>query len=572
MTTLPKLARHDWVAEQLDAKANASDMTTALAEKVSIPSGVATPGYVLAVKQEGGYEHIPAPSGGSGGSSVYSVAGRTGAVVLSSEDITDLDEAVLDVMAGASPCTDDFVVFNGGTPLHPDTPPTYSLSGSVFTVTRPGFANPSGAWDYNFASIPLGTVEELQGRRYFIRADDRDSEAKIDYAGSGFTASPTASRVQWPQIGSVIDATTGQWLVFDNLYELAVGMGYPPTDTFYLVAGQATLDVTTPAINWKLGAAYTTEDAGAGDNVIIADGLRGAGLSEFTTASEVEAMINGKAQYITCWGDSLTAIGGWTEILQTLSLTVYNAGTGGENAQAVMARQGGDVMMVNNITIPATTTPVLVNTRAGDGGILTAFGHRVMPLLQGGSEHVNPVRIGDIEGTLIWTGADYSDIAGTWTFTRSVAGSEVVIDRPTAMTTGYDRNRNDGIMIVFMGQNGGWADDDDLVNMHKLMRAHHRGEHMVVLGLSSGSSASRATYEAAMRKEFGRYFISLREYLSTYGLADAGFTPTGADTTAMAAGEVPPQLLADGVHYTSECKAVIGNMLYKKMRELGIIA
>ena len=144
-----------------------------------------------------------------------------------------------------------------------------------------------------------------------------------------------------------------------------------------------------------------------------------------------------------------------------------------------------------------------------------------MPLLQGGTEHVNPVRIGDIEGTLIWTGADYSDTAGTWTFTRSVAGSEVVIDRPTAMTTGYDRNRNNGIMIVFMGQNGGWADDDDLVTMHKLMRAHHRGGHMVVLGLSSGSSASNATYEAAMRKEFGRYFISLREYLSTYGLADA---------------------------------------------------
>ena len=509
-------------------------------------------------------------NGGGGGGAVDSVAGRTGDVVLSSEDITDWAEAVQDVV-GAAGCTDDFLAFNGGTPPHPDTPPTYSLSGSVFTVTRPGFANPSGAWDYNFASIPLGTVEELQGRRYFIRADDRDSEAKIDYAGSGFTASPTASRVQWPQIGSVIDATTGQWLVFDNLYELAVGMGYPPTDTFYLVAGQATLDVTTtPAINWKLGAAYTTE--GAGDNVILADGVRGVDLAEFTTASEVEAMISGNAQHITCWGDSLTAGGGWTTSLQTLSgLTVYNAGTGGENAQAVMARQGGDVMMVNNITIPATTTPVLVNARAGDGGILTAFGHRVMPLLQGGSEHVNPVRIGDIEGTLIWTGAGYSDTAGTWTFTRSVAGSEVVIDRPTAMTTGYDRNRNDGIMIVFMGQNGGWTDDADLVNMHKLMRAHHRGEHMVVLGLSTGSSASRATYESAMRKEFGRYFISLREYLSTYGLADAGFTPTGADTAAMAVGEVPPQLLSDSVHYTAACKTVIGNMLYKKMRELGII-
>ena len=78
MTTLPKLARHDWVTTALNTKANASDMTTALAEKVSIPSGVATPGYVLAVKQEGGYEHIPAPSGGSGGSSAVYYSASTG--------------------------------------------------------------------------------------------------------------------------------------------------------------------------------------------------------------------------------------------------------------------------------------------------------------------------------------------------------------------------------------------------------------------------------------------------------------------------------------------------------------
>ena len=76
MTTFPKLARHDWVVEQLAA--NDFDMTAALAEKVSIPSGVATPGYLLAVKQEGGYEHIPAPSGGSGGSSAVYYSASTG--------------------------------------------------------------------------------------------------------------------------------------------------------------------------------------------------------------------------------------------------------------------------------------------------------------------------------------------------------------------------------------------------------------------------------------------------------------------------------------------------------------
>ena len=126
-------------------------------------------------------------------------------------------------------------------------------------------------------------------------------------------------------------------------------------------------------------------------------------------------------------------------------------------------------------------------------------------------------------------------------------------------------------MVIFMGQNGGYNNDnDELVNLHRLMIDHANAKHVIVLGLSSGSATSRADYEAAMRKAFGRYFISLREYLSQYGLADAGLTPTTADTTAMMEGTVPPQLLADGVHYTAATKTVIGNLIYKRCCELGI--
>lgn len=64
-----------------------------------------------------------------------------------------------------------------------------------------------------------------------------------------------------------------------------------------------------------------------------------------------------------------------------------------------------------------------------------------------------------------------------------------------------------------------------------MMIEHSNANHVIILGLSSGSAASRDDYEARMKKEFGRYFISLREYLSTpiykngeivscYGIAD----------------------------------------------------
>lgn len=289
---------------------------------------------------------------------------------------------------------------------------------------------------------------------------------------------------------------------------------------------------------------------------------------------------------ITCWGDSLTAGGGWTSTLERLSgLKVYNGGTGGENARTIVGRQGGDVMTINNLTIPADTTPVTIAVRASDKGIRTEMGYTVTPLLQGGS-HVNPVMIGDVEGTLRWTGSNYADQTGIWTFTRTMAGEEVKLTRPTAIRTAFDRNRNgkNEIMVIFIGQNGGYSDLDDLIRMHQRMIDHCKGKEYLVLGLSSGTQTQRAEYEAAMTKAFGRRFVSLRAYLaapiyaedgetitSCYGLEDAGLTPTEADIERIKVGQVPQTLLSDSVHYTSATKTVIGTMLYKKMKELGIL-
>ena len=208
----------------------------------------------------------------------------------------------------------------------------------------------------------------------------------------------------------------------------------------------------------------------------LGSGFAGVGFQFMTTdtTSEVEAelakesgllnpvnyaldagMVNGKpisdyvgGQYITCWGDSLTAQGGWTTLLGTLSgRAVYNCGVGGESSPVIMARQGGDVMMLltndnPNIVIPGTTTAVELRS----GSLRTFFGKNVMPLLQGGG-NVNPVTLAGIKGTL-------SLSAGKYYFSRSEAGEAKAIDRDARIITKGDSEYNNPyLMIIYMGQN-----------------------------------------------------------------------------------------------------------------------
>lgn len=340
----------------------------------------------------------------------------------------------------------------------------------------------------------------------------------------------------------------------------------------YLVV--STYDVNRGGNNKVFDYDFTAYMQATG-NTVIATGM-------------TDDLINNLKKYgnptITCWGDSLTAMGGWTETLQSLSgMQLHNGGTGGEAVPTIVARQGADVMEINNVIIPAEMTPLTLATMSADGGIPTQFGKLATPLLQGGGGHVNPCYIGDVQGTLKWTGSSGSDNAGIWTFTRSVAGDAVTIKRPTALRTDFDINQNSPyLMIIFMGQNGGWDSPADLVRMHKLMLDHASAQHYLILGLHTGTAESRADYEAAMLDAFGRSFFSLRQYLahpitdasgtitSCYGLDDAGMTPTADDLAKIDDGQVPLQLLADGTHYTDATKTVVGNAIYKYCCDLNI--
>lgn len=383
-------------------------------------------------------------------------------------------------------------------------------------------------------------------------------------------------------------------LDIDAYYNSIIESGNTIKDNLYIIFGiwlravadsNGVIETTYPDTTFTIKGYITSPN-----NRVIATEIDGFNPNNYYNKTEIDQIIHASGDYITCWGDSLTAGGGWTNRLQELSgMTVYNGGTGGENSQTIVSRQGADAMVVNNITIPATTDPVLIATRSSDVGISTVEGNKVTPLLQGGA-HVNPCKIGDIEGTLKWTGSSYNDSSGTWTFTRSTAGAAINITRPTILRTNFDINKNNPyLMIIFIGQNGGYSDLNDLIRQHKLIIDHANAKHYLILGLSSGTANQRAEYESKMKNEFGRYFLSLREYLSTpiynsnneiiscYGLddqnleIDTSYTYGGKTTLQeIADGTVPHQILADSVHYTSGTKTIIGDLIYKYCKELNI--
>lgn len=278
---------------------------------------------------------------------------------------------------------------------------------------------------------------------------------------------------------------------------------------------------------------------------------------------------------IVCWGDSLTAMGGWTDVLSTKTgLPVINAGQGGEDVYSIVARQGGDTMVVDNLVIPSTTTEFML---AGNEGIKTYLGHYAHVVGQDNGAKVNPIIIDGIPLSLFKK--DELFYAA-----RKTPGVEKTINRTTSILTRYEREHsNPYLMTIFMGQNGGYANVEELVNLHRLMLEHSKSKYQLILGMHTGTTESRANYEQAMLTAFGRKFFSLRQYLAhpvydlddttiktCWGLQDVGLTPTADDLAKIAVGQVPLPLMADGTHFTDATKTAIGNAIYSYLVGLSI--
>ena len=312
---------------------------------------------------------------------------------------------------------------------------------------------------------------------------------------------------------------------------------------------------------------------------------------------------------IVCWGDSLTAGAGSSDSIVIDGLkgatmpkalahllnysipyessdfdgnednAVLNFGVGGETSATILCRMGAMQMLVNDITIPASGSVSFSKITCSDG-------QRVYPLHQNwsGSRWVfDTCYIGGIEGTLTYSGPEVETETntGNYTFTRKTNGTELVINRPIAITSPIHERCGD-ILILQIGHNGGWNNDYNmLINQYKMAIEKSQTDRYIIIGNTSGDYESNKDWEYALQSAFQRHFINMREYLahpiyddngniiSCYGLDDRGFTPTADDLTKISVGEVPRQLKVDSAHFTSYGYYTEAEQVYKRGKELG---
>ena len=303
-------------------------------------------------------------------------------------------------------------------------------------------------------------------------------------------------------------------------------------------------------------------------------------VSDIIDTKVADRVPNAKNAYVCCIGDSLTdgsgstASRGYPYTLQQLlgsSFEVRNRGIGGEGSVKIASRMGALPMFLEPCTLKSSGTTTGLKVKNWLGGAEAKL------LWRGGrlneSEYsldrfgINPVIIGGVEGNL----KQYaSDTSGEYRFERLTNGEKVVINRPTEIITKAQRDDTSGISVIWVGTNDtGWT-VEEIANHIDYLVDMAMTDRYIVIGLTSKAyHADIVEKNAYLKKRFGRHFLDVRDYILSYGLADAGITPTAADTAALAEGEIPPSLLADDVHFRDAGYEIIGSCVYKKGVALG---
>jgi hypothetical protein len=201
------------------------------------------------------------------------------------------------------------------------------------------------------------------------------------------------------------------------------------------------------------------------------------------------------------------------------AIDVVNMGVGGETTNTILGRNGAiPFVLENDFTIPSDTTAVEIHFTSENG-------KRVAPLRQGASG-MDSVCIAGIKGVLSIQQESSTSENYTYYFTRSIAGESITVKAGTEIITSGSTQYLNYIPVIFIGQNGGYDDINELIAQqraiidHQEMSESNQGKFIIV-GLHTGTAESRSKLETAMQAEYGAQYINLREYMSTSGLQDA---------------------------------------------------
>ena len=261
------------------------------------------------------------------------------------------------------------------------------------------------------------------------------------------------------------------------------------------------------------------------------------------------------------WGDSLTAGAGGSGTnypsvcASELGITSFkNCGVGGETANTIACRQGGNSLILKDGTVSEYSLSELTDI----------YGAKCNPLRQGSeSNSVNPIYINGVKCTLSISQTSSSDTNAKYTITGY--NDKLLAETPVKFS-GCDIKSK--ITVIFVGQNGPNLAERLSIIDSMISKINDK---YIIMGLSSGNSANRADEEAQMLSKYGVHYFNTRHMLSKYGMKIMNLTPTNSDTIEMNNGEVPLSLRADSVHLNANGYTALGKMLAQKIRACGYV-
>jgi lysophospholipase L1-like esterase len=286
-----------------------------------------------------------------------------------------------------------------------------------------------------------------------------------------------------------------------------------------------------------------------------------------------------KMPAVNCWGDSLTAgvMGDGVTYPKTLQQIfsaqliangnrtstpmVRNLGISGETSLEIACRGGLKMHLRSAVLMNRPGHPETFEIATKDG--------RAVSILRLGDVGVNPVRINGITGRL-----NRVNNNNLYTFTPTYIKHQDTLAPGSSVTTYAAAHYRSAIPIIFIGQNGGYQSNADLVRQQKAIIKHQIGgrHQYLIIGLHTGTADQRADLEKQMQKTYGKHYINLRAILSKNGLKIAKIKETSQDKQMMEKGMTPASLLAaDGLHFNPKGYRTVAKIVYARMDALGMI-
>lgn len=278
------------------------------------------------------------------------------------------------------------------------------------------------------------------------------------------------------------------------------------------------------------------------------------------------------SQEIVCWGDSMTAGAGGSGttypgvLAAALGRTVATRGVGGQGSAAIATRQGGLPMLV---TVESNQIPA--------SGSVAVTDRSQTPITNQGPSSFSGVLAG-VPGILAAStedgGATYA-----YTFSRSDPGDVVSCPPESQFVFDYATAGAAQTAIIWSGRNDAKATRANIrdIRDHILAMVDHltvRQKRFLVVSICNGGAAEGSgsgTYtqiaaaNAELAETFGDHFVDLRSYMVNQAIHDAGLTPTGDDTTDMAADGIPLSLRNDGIHFNAAGYTQVGQFLARQI-------